>query len=681
MTATALAERPVRTPVVVPSIDVPGRDTRLELAIRMAWLVFGLQLVGMVLWSAHLYGRWGNTWDYAIRYQAWWAIAHGNLDPYVSVAHRYFWQDHFELINWPLAPLSRVWGGGVWPLWVQDLMVFGGEIGALYLVADAARKPSWPSRLAPWAAVGLVTLLLVANPWIYESVSFDFHYQSVGAACFAMLACREMMRGRTGWLALWVVLCLACGDIAGTYLAAVGIGGILVGRPSRRRGVALLVVGAAWFVLVSRIGGGQGSGLAGHYGYLGVSSGTGHLGVGGLARGFLVHPLRVAAQLWQARTDLWAYSAELGRPRTVQPPRRPARPRPLRERLRPGRLPPLGGLRELRGAPLHRPADRPGPGLADPAAVARVGGHPSSPEAGAGWLRSPRLPAVLAAAIAVNAVVWAAVWIPQVPVQWLRTSPATASALDRAAAMIPTGAEVVASQGIMGRFADRRWLYQVVADSARFPLHSGDTYFVLVPYAGIEIASVELQLAMIGRLAGPLHATLLSSAGGVWLFRLPRRGGPDVVTFPPSPTEPAWAVQTSTGRRLLDGPSYTWNMAVDGSRPGYVTFSANWNLLPGTYRTTVTMDTSVPTEVETWDSTKNVLLGRTDVPATNGQVAVQSVVRVTDQGGTVPFSGWGPFDFLPGGPPGSADRIELRVWTPGTGPVNVYNLEMQPDPG
>ena len=89
-----------------------------------------------------------------------------------------------------------------------------------------------------------------------------------------------MIRGRTGWLALWVGLCLACGDIAGTYLAAVGIGGILAGRASRRRGAALLAVGALWFVLVSLLGGGQGSNFVDHYGYLAGSSGTGHLGVG-----------------------------------------------------------------------------------------------------------------------------------------------------------------------------------------------------------------------------------------------------------------------------------------------------------------------------------------------------------------------------------------------------------------
>ena len=98
---------------------------RFRLAVRWAWIVFGIQFLAMVLWSSLIYSRWGNTWDFALRSQSWWGIAHGHLDPYISVAHRYFWQDHFELINWPLAPLSRLWPGALWALWIQDAMVVG----------------------------------------------------------------------------------------------------------------------------------------------------------------------------------------------------------------------------------------------------------------------------------------------------------------------------------------------------------------------------------------------------------------------------------------------------------------------------------------------------------------------------------------------------------------------------
>ena len=57
-----------------------------------------------------------------------------------------------------------------------------------------------------------------------------------------------MIRGSMRLLVLWVVLCLACGDIAGTYLAAVGLGGVLAGREYRRRGAVLLGLGVGWFV-------------------------------------------------------------------------------------------------------------------------------------------------------------------------------------------------------------------------------------------------------------------------------------------------------------------------------------------------------------------------------------------------------------------------------------------------
>jgi len=61
--------------------ESPRAEERLHRAIRIAWVVLGIQLVAMLLWSAVLYNRWSLTWDFAIRYQAWWGIAHGHLGP------------------------------------------------------------------------------------------------------------------------------------------------------------------------------------------------------------------------------------------------------------------------------------------------------------------------------------------------------------------------------------------------------------------------------------------------------------------------------------------------------------------------------------------------------------------------------------------------------------------------
>ena len=674
--ATSVAEAPSRAEVAPTGVGgVAKADPhRLTLAVRAAWIVFGLQLVGMLLWSAHLYGRWGLTWDFAIRYQAWWGIAHGNLDPYVSVAKRYFWQDHFELINWVLAPLSWVWPGPLWTLWIQDLMVWAGELGAPYLVLDAVRRPRWSNRVPGWLAVGLVTVLLVANPWIYDSISFDFHYQSVGAACFAMLACREMIRGRVRLLVLWVVLCLACGDIAGTYLAAVGLGGILAGRAYRHRGAMILATGIGWFAASSVVGGGQGSGLAGHYGYLlpRDASGQPRVGIGGLLVGFATHPLAVVQHLWASRTALWAYTSSSGGLGLLSA----LAVLPVLILVESG----AGDGSSLRSvayenfgiflfmAPLTVlvlawAADR----LAGRRARAALDRRR--------WLTAPALPVVAALVLVANSLVWAAVWIPEVPVNWLRTSPGAAAALEQGARLIPTDAEVIGSQGVVGRLCGRTWCYSISADGTQiFPLHA-QTYVVVAPYDGIESSSVGTSLGILSDLAGPLGGHLVFAQDNVWVFRLPTSPARRV-TFTATPTEPAWAARTATGTRVLTGPESTWRVTRSVSAPGYALYGAEWVLAPGTYRTTVTMASSGPVSVEVWDSSVGVLLARQQLPSVDAPRAVQSLVRVTEQRPARPFTGWGPFSFQPR-PGGTTDRIEVRVWAPGTGSLTLYSVEMQ----
>lgn len=655
---------------------VPTGTDPVARAVRVAWIVLALQLVAMMAWSATLYWRWGATWDFAIRYQGWWGIAHGNLDPYVSVVHRYFWQDHFEWINWPLAPLSRVWPGALWMALLQDLMVWAGELGALYLVVDAVRRPRWTGRLPGWVAVALVTVLLVANPWVYESISFDVHYQSVGAACFAMLACREMIRGRIPLLVLWVVLCLACGDIAGTYLAAVGLGGVLAGSASRRRGAAVLAIGIGWFVLASAVGGGRGSNFVSHYGYLlsGRHLPGQRVGVGALVAGFATHPIALIRHLWVARTALWAYASSAGGLGLFTP--WSVLPLLVLFESGAGQGPSLRSVPYenfgvvLFVAPLSVVALA---WICDRLDVGRLG---AAVRHGPRFLTSRALPLVAASVLAANALVWAAVWLPRVPGNWLRASPAAASALDRAAQVIPDDAEVIVSQGVAGRLCGRPWCYDISADGTQtFPVHAPVTYVVVAPFDGIESASVRTQLGIVADLAGPLHARLVFEQADIWLFEL-AGGGRGRVTFTPSPSEPAWAARTATGARQLDGPESTWRLVQGRQAPGYLLYGTQWALAPGSYRLTVTLASSVPCTVEVWDSTAGALLVRRQVPSQDAPAAVQSPVAVTAQRSSRLYAGWGPFSFMPRPPPAS-DSIEVRVWTPGNGAVALYDVEVQ----
>ena len=192
-----------------------------------------------------------------------------------------------------------------------------------------------------------------------------------------MLALREMIRGSMRLLILWVVLCLACGDIAGTYLAAVGLGGVLAGQEYRRRGAVLLGLGVGWFVAVTAIGGGQGSSLSGHYGYLVAGSAakvTNKLAPTLLVKDALLHPEAILRAPVAGTRRHVGLLGELRRAGPVHPVLGAAGPDPVPVGSGPGSVPVVHRLRELWRRALHRPVDRPGPGLVDQAAGQRLAG-------------------------------------------------------------------------------------------------------------------------------------------------------------------------------------------------------------------------------------------------------------------------------------------------------------------
>ncbi len=105
-------------------------------ARRVGWELIGLQLVAMVALSTVQYSRFALTNDFGAYAQAWWKIAHAQLDPWSTVLQASFWKNDAELVMWPLALLFHVYPHPVLLLWVQDLAVAATEIVALGWIVD-----------------------------------------------------------------------------------------------------------------------------------------------------------------------------------------------------------------------------------------------------------------------------------------------------------------------------------------------------------------------------------------------------------------------------------------------------------------------------------------------------------------------------------------------------------------
>jgi len=641
-TAAVSSHRKARTPL-------PGAATLLHFR-RIGYAILSLQLIGFLTWSTLLWSRYELSFDFSMYHQAWYLIAHGDLNPYSSVAGHPFWQNHFELVMWPLAALYWLWPHGVLLLWVQDCCVVAAETVVFTWICREAATAHKPRDARMLAGLGL--LLLAASPWIWQSVSFDFHAETI-ALLLTVLLLRDLADGRRrAWV--WVAPLLMCGDVAGTYLAGAGLGGVLAGRRSRLPGAAMAVLGVLSVLAITKIHGnlGSGGGLR-VYSYLAGEAGQ-PLTVGALVKGIALHPATASRTLWDKRADLLANTVPPG----------------------------LIGLGFLLVLPLITVVLLAGTlfhGLwfAEPI-FQNLPVYillPLGTVTAIGWVltRHRRVGLILAGLVAAQAIGWAVVWAPQVPVSWVRVAPAAAAELARVQAEVPAGAQVITSEGIMGRFADRRVLLSKSVPGILRP-GAGETWAIITPGQGIEIQKTASALALLAELAGPVHARLVTHVDGVWAFRWDSPGPQAIPVTSGYGPLPAWASPGIAGRSVLTGPSSGWHTVATGAR-GYVIDGIQWQERLGSYVASVRLSASGPVNVEAWDDTGNVLLARRTVSAAKGVQDFTFPVPVARRYWAPGYGGWGPFraEFVPP-PPGQ--RIEIRVWSPGGETVNVYRASL-----
>jgi uncharacterized membrane protein len=508
--------------------------TSLRFLIWVGLAAGALQAVILIVYSAHLFAHFDLTLDFAVENQAWSRITHGDLNPYLTLnPHNYphygypYWQDHLELITWPLALLGLFSTSSFTLLVVQDLALAACTVVVALFARDilvSAVHPqddegagradlrrsgwvrAWDRAWAPALGLGAIALALI-NPWTYWSAAFDFHIQAL-ATLFALLIARDLWNGHFRRVFCWIVLLLLCGNVAGTYLVGIGVFALLSFRRQelRRPGVLLVLGGILAPALISAIGGGEGT-LISNYAYLAhVKPGT-TAGTGAIVVGIVTHPGTPFHMVWTRAHLLYLQLASGGLV---------------------GVLSPLGFGMSLVVLLENALND-------SPVFSSQISAFQSLPVymfvlvgsvvvlmwlSRIRWSGRRLTASVVALAVLIQAVVLAAVWIPRASQQFAVVDGATAATLNEVQPKIPQGAEVIVSQGVIGRFANRRLVFpfldinnggQVVPVFGRGPV------VVLLTNAGIEFATPAGTATAVHYLRS-IHAHPIESKNGVYAF-------------------------------------------------------------------------------------------------------------------------------------------------------------------
>jgi hypothetical protein len=295
------------------------------------------------------------------------------------------------------------------------------------------------------------------------------------------------------------------------------------------------------------------------------------------------------------------------------------------------------------------------------------------------WLhrRWPRLSLGLGALLVANAIVWTVVWAPQIPVRWFNVPSGAAAVLARADEIIPSSAELVVSQGVVGRFSDRALVYSAFAPHQEIPLRTHDTWWVVAPSVGIETEVTADGSALVAELAGPLHADLVMHGSGIWVFHWTAPADIHSIRLPQATsTAPVWLYAGVAGTADLAGSPSSWHLIANGNL-GYVLSGDYWLYPPGTYEATIVLSCTSAVNVEVWNSTASVLLARDSIASTNGLETISMSVATTKSYPTALFEGWGPFHAV-STPPPPGNQFEVRIWSAGGGGIDVQHVALQP---
>ncbi|HXZ83647.1 MAG TPA: DUF2079 domain-containing protein [Acidimicrobiales bacterium] len=607
-----------------------------------------VQFVAMVSWNALEFNRFVQTWDFAAFYHAWYVILHGDLT-YPS------WRGEGVFITWPLSLVSLVNSSPMTLLVIQDVATVGAELVAFYWFTEIAWKQD---TISPSSLSFLGLFLLVADPWIYWSVSWDYHSEAVGTL-FAILAARALFRNRKqAWI--WIVLTFLSGVITAAFIFGIGVSRILKRGKGWYLGVVACLSSVGWISLLAHFGVG-GAAFATSIGRGFVVSGAFAHSPASVVSDYVRELTSILKNVWFNRGDVLANLAPTGFVSALATPA-------------------IGVVAQV----LAVTDSQTGTAIVPPShndvfvyVIVPIGAVVALI-----WLArrfGPRVTRVLMALMALNVTAWSIVWLPHLATQWLGDmSSSSAAVVRRAEARIPANADVLVSQGIMGDFGWRPNLLGLTIEPPwRVPVSGKDVWLIVTPHRGIEIESVMAAYDIIDTFVDEFHAQVVADSNDVWVLKWKRPSSVNAVSFGSvNRSYPAWLFPSAVGRVVRSGNRSHWYLSVSGANAGYVLWGDDWLEQTGHYMANVTFRSTGQTSVQVWNDTNGREVATRQYAGTNGIIRASFPVTVTPGLSNHPFSGFGPFRIDPQ-PALPGKVIEMRVWTAKGVKASVYSISMQ----
>lgn len=620
-----------------------SRTFELQRVRRFGLAAFAVQLVVMLAWSGVEASHAVQAGDFVGFFHAFNAIAHGDLNP------TGWWQSEGVFIQWPLAILGLIWPHPITLLVVQDLAIVGAELVAFLWICDLVAARDVPVRF--FCLVGLA--LLVLNPWVYWTASWDYHSESLGTL-FAILAARDLFRARRiAWL--WCLLTALSGMITVTYLVGIGISLVLFQHRRRLAGLAVAAAGAIWFEALVALGAGGGIGNGSRVNTPGAGSAV---GLGLSSR--LSIAVHAATTHWLDLISNVAPSGFLG---AFTAPAFGITGVTLGENFSQGNPNPL--IPSFQSLPLYVFV-------------------PVGTVVALMWLRRRVKPAavyVLGSLLVANVVGWSAVWLPKVIPAWLNVSTTQAAALRHLSALIPQKDGVVVSEGVAGAFATHRIDKMFTITDRPLPVSAPYTWFIVVPYAGIEPATIGQSAQLIATLAHDPAAKLEYANHEIWAFRVrvPRRTPtPPAIVVDTARTRFSAALFRTAGTADRRGNVGSWYVSGSNRADGPILWGDRFLRTVGKYRATVTIQGSGPARVEVWNDTTGRLLASRDAQISGtARIGLRAAITRSDPirsavaaGGTALFK----IDPVPAYP---GNYLEVLVYSTSPAKLKVRTVSLE----